>query len=593
MMKLADYVFRFIAERNIKQVFVLPGGGCIHLCDSLGRNDRLEYIPLLHEQAISIAVEAYGQHANSAGVGLVTSGPGATNAVTGVTAGWIDSTPMMIISGQAKTEDLIGDKGVRQIGSQEVQIIPMVKHITKYAATVLDPTEIRDHLEKAFYLAENGRKGPVWLEIPLDIQAAMIDEDHLVGYTPEDESVSCPSTPFDEIMELLSQSKRPLVLAGNGIKLSGCESKFYEFIKKARIPALATWKAIDLFDYDDELFFGCPGLLGQRSSNFILQNADLLIVLGSRLDFSLTAYNNPNFAKSAKKIIVDIDGNEIKKLQDMEFAVEIASDLCRFFDGLDEFASHLPCPDRSDWLQYCAKMKNQYPSVTSESYADHEFVNTYAFMDTLSNHLNHDDVIVPESSGNAGEVTYQAIRIKKGQKMKNAAGLGSMGFGLPYAIGACIANDGRRTVLINGDGAFHLNIQELASVVSQKLPIKIFIWNNQGYATIMATQRNLFDANYVACECNSKLHLPDIVKIAKAYGLTTFEMNTNDEIDQVMREVFNTEGPVLCNVRVSPRQTVSPRVQSMKLPDGKMASMPLENMWPYLDPNEIEENMCS
>ncbi|MDR1916618.1 MAG: thiamine pyrophosphate-binding protein [Synergistaceae bacterium] len=586
MIKLSDYVFKFLAAWGVRHVFVLPGGGCIHLCDSLGKNPDLDYIPLLHEQAISIAVEAYGQHTNRSGVALVTAGPGATNSITGVTAGWIDSTPMLIISGQAKTADLIGDSGVRQIGSQEVQIIPMVRHITKYAATVLNPLEIKYHLEKALYLANSGRKGPSWIEIPLDVQGAMIDEESLKSSAPESgiqREQSDISALVDAAIQMLNDSQKPLFLVGNGVKLSGTDEKFLNIARTLNVPIQTTWKIIDMLDNSDELNFGCPGLLGHRSANFILQDADLLIVLGSRLDFSLTAYNNGNFGKSAKKILVDIDVHEIGKLKDMDISLKIVADMTDFLGTLESKLREIKRADRSLWLRYCKETKAKYPAVTEEHYRDEGFVNTYAFIDKLSDLLEADDIIVPESSGNAGEVTYQAIRIKRGQKMKNAAGLGSMGFGLPYAIGSCIANDCRRTVLINGDGAFQLNIQELAPLVAMRLPIKIFIWDNDAYATIMATQRNMFDGNYVASERHSKLRLPDTLNVARAYGLRTFEIRKNSEIEDVVTEVLNADGPVICNVKVSPLQTVSPRVQSKRLPDGGMVSMPLENMWPYLE----------
>jgi acetolactate synthase-1/2/3 large subunit len=573
---------------------MLPGGGCIHLCDSLGRSADIEYIPMLHEQAISIAAEAYGQHSNMAGTALVTSGPGATNAVTGVTAGWIDSTPMLVISGQAKTADLVGDKGVRQIGSQEVQIIPMARHITKYAASVPDPSEIRYHLEKAFYLAHGGRKGPVWIEIPLDVQGAMIDEESLKGFEPDGEAEIKHnpgeiSRQTDSIIRMLNESSRPLILAGNGVKLSGCERKFLDIAKTLDIPIQTTWKIIDLLDHGDGLNFGCPGLLGHRSANLILQSADLLIVLGSRLDFSLTAYDNGNFGKNAKKILVDIDRNEMDKLNGMDIAIKVVSDMADFLDIFEKKLRDVRKPDRAEWFSYCRETRAKYPAIPPDCYEDDGFVNTYAFMDKLSDLLTPDDIIVPESSGNAGEVTYQAIRIKRGQKMKNAAGLGSMGFGLPYAIGSCIANNGRRTVLINGDGAFQLNIQELATLKEMNLPIKIFIWDNGSYATIMATQRNMFDGRYVASERHSGLKLPDTLKVAEAYGLPTFEIRRNDEIESVIMDVLGSGGPVVCNVRVSPMQTVSPRVQSKRMPDGGMISMPLENMWPYLNDKIIGE----
>lgn len=590
MIKVSDYVFQFLADRGVQHVFMLPGGGCIHLCDSLGRHEEIEYIPLLHEQAVSVAAEAYGQHTNRPGVALVTSGPGATNAVTGVAAGWIDSTPMFILSGQAKTADLIGDRGVRQIGCQEVQIIPMISSITKYAVSVLDPNEIRYHLEKAWHLALDGRKGPVWIEIPLDIQGCMVEEAQLTGFTPKAAPAADISQEIRAFADLMRNSRKPLILAGNGIKLSGSEERFLAFARQLHIPVLTTWKAFDLFGHEDECYFGSPGLLGQRYANLILQSADLLLVLGSRLDYSLTAYNNGNFGKCAKKVLVDIDEKEIDKLDDMGISLKIVADVADFLDAVQKEYDALDQPKGyPEWLAYCRELKEKYPSVTEKDYAENGFVNTYAFVDKLSDAMKTGDILVPESSGNAGEVPYQAFRVKKGQKIKNAAGLGAMGFGLPYAIGACLANGGRRTILINGDGAFQLNIQELASLASMNLPVKIFIWDNAAYATIMATQRNLFEGNYVASEGESRLILPDILKIADAYGIKTFYISANSDLESTIDQVLGEDGPVICKVLVSPMQTVSPKVMSKRLPDGKMVSGLLEDMWPYV---EGEHNAC-
>ena len=589
-MKLADYVMSFLAEKGVKTVFMLPGGGCMHLVDSLGRNKDLDYVCCLHEQAAAIAAESYAQHTNNIGVALVTTGPGGTNTITGVSAAWIDSTPVIFISGQVKRSDLMGCSGVRQMGPQEVNIVPIVQSITKYATTVTEPQKIKAILEEAYYLATTGRKGPVWIDIPLDVQATEIDVDTLVEFVVPKEDNILDEELINKIKVSLEKAKRPLILAGNGIKLAGASEVLEKLVKQLNIPFLLTWKSIDMVDYDNDNYFGCPGGMGHRYANFILQNCDCLLILGSRLDCSLTAFNHENFAPRARKIMVDIDETEINKMK-MPLEVKFVADVKAVLLELTKQEYNIASAEREDWLKYCQTMKNKYPVVLPEYYQEQEYINTYLFVEELCKQLDENDVIVPESSGGAGEITYQALKVKKGQKIKNAAGLGSMGFGLPYALGACIANDKKRTILINGDGAFQLNIQELATIVQQNLPIKIFIWNNSGYASIMGTQRNFFEGNYVASNNDSKLYLPDIVAVAKAYGLKTFKLDVVSEIEETIKNVLNTEGTVLCEVKVSPTQITSPRVQAMKLPNGNMISKPLEDMWPYLPEDEVKGNM--
>ena len=589
-MKLADYVMSFLAEKGVKTVFMLPGGGCMHLVDSLGRNKDLDYVCCLHEQAAAIAAESYAQHTNNIGAALVTTGPGGTNTITGVSAAWIDSTPVIFISGQVKRSDLMGCSGVRQMGPQEVNIVPIVQSITKYATTVTEPQKIKAILEEAYYLATTGRKGPVWIDIPLDVQATEIDVDTLVEFAVPKEDDILDEELINKIKVSLEKAKRPLILAGNGIKLAGASEVLEKLVKQLNIPFLLTWKSIDMADYDNDNYFGCPGGMGHRYANFILQNCDCLLILGSRLDCSLTAFNHENFAPRARKIMVDIDETEINKMK-MPLEVKIVADVKAVLLELTKQEYNISLAEREDWLKYCQTMKNKYPVVLPEYHQEQEYINTYLFVEELCKQLDENDVIVPESSGGAGEITYQALKVKKGQKIKNAAGLGSMGFGLPYALGACIANDKQRTILINGDGAFQLNIQELATIVQQNLPIKIFIWNNSGYASIMGTQRNFFEGNYVASNNDSKLYLPDIVAVAKAYGLKTFKLDAISEIEETIKNVLNTEGTVLCEVKVSPTQITSPRVQAMKLPNGNMISKPLEDMWPYLPENEVKGNM--
>jgi acetolactate synthase-1/2/3 large subunit len=582
----------FLVTKGVRHVFMLAGGGAMHLDDSLGRCAALEYTCFLHEQALAIAAEAYAQFTNFSGVGLVTSGPGSTNTITGVAAAYIDSTPCVFISGQVKRPDLKGNSGVRQMGSQEVDIVSMVSCITKYAVTVLEPDEIRYHLEKAWYEATSGRMGPVWLDIPLDVQAALIDETKLQGFSPEYKGVSGrKGASVAEIIALLNAAKRPLILAGNGVKLAGAEEMLCRFAENNQIPLLLTWKAVDFLDYNHPLNFGSPGILGCRSANFIVQNCDVLLILGSRLDPSVTAFNHADFGINAKKIMVDIDEAEIRKIYHID--IPVVMDAGDFLRSLCERQPDIQSRDRSKWLSYCQRLKDRYPVVLDEYRNSNDNVNLYVFTEMLFQQLTADDIITPESSGAAGEVTYQAIRIKKGQKVRNAAGLGSMGFGLPYSIGACIANNRKRTILISGDGAFQLNIQELETVTRLKLPIKMFIFDNNGYGSIMATQRNMFNGFYVGSEPGSGLTLPDVCAVASAYGIRHERAANHQELEEVIARTLSGNDPVLCSIKATQFHVAAPKVQAMKLPDGGMISKPLEDMWPYLSPEELAQNMIA
>lgn len=579
MIKLSDYIFKFIKDQGVKHIFMLPGGGAMHLVDSLGTSD-IEFTCCQHEQAVAIAAESYAQHTNHLGVALVTSGPGATNAITGVTAGWIDSTPMLILSGQAKRQDLIGNKGVRQIGSQEVTIVDMVEPITKYAVQVLEPHNIRYILEKAYHEATTGRKGPVWIDIPLDVQAAMLDETSLQGYVAEEEKYEFKED-LKTVVEMLSRAKKPLILAGNGIISANAVETFHKVINKLNIPVQTTWKSIDIMWDKHPLYAGHPGGLGDRGANYIIQECDLLLAIGARLDNSITAFNEAKFAPNATKVVVDIDRHELDKFT-MTIDVPIQADCSEFLRELD--AEILDNKNKySDWIAYCRKLRETYPVILPEYALQKRYVNGYYFTKQLSDALTSEDIIVPESAGVTAEVTIQAFENKKGQKMKHAAGLGSMGFGLPYSIGACLANQKRRTILINGDGAFQLNIQELVTVQALNLPVKIFIWNNNGYASIRAMQRNNFDGRYVASEKNSGLVLPDISKVAEAYGIKTYCVSSNAEVKEKIAAVLAEDGPVLCEVMVSPDEVVSPKVKASVGKNGEMIAGELDKMWPFLE----------
>jgi acetolactate synthase I/II/III large subunit len=591
--KLSDYVMQFLAGKGVKHVFMLPGGGAMHLDDSLGRCAALEYTCFFHEQALAIAAEAYGQYTNFPGVGLVTSGPGSTNAITGVTAAYQDSTPCVFISGQAKRPDLKGDSGVRQMGSQEVDIVAMVSPVTKYAVTVLEPNEIRYHLEKAWHEATSGRMGPVWIDIPLDVQAAQVEESQLSGFSSTAAPSDAPRLAREvvAIVALLNAAERPVILAGNGVKLASAQDVLCHFAETNGIPVLLTWKAVDFLDYDHPLNFGSPGIMGCRTANFIVQNSDLLLVVGSRLDPSLTAFNSARFGRNAKKVMVDVDAAEIRKISPVD--VPVIADAGDFLRAMCARQADIQARDRGEWLAYCRRLKERYPVVLEEYRTSDDNINLYVFTDVLFGQLAADDVITPESSGAAGEVTYQAMRVKKGQKIKNAAALGAMGFGLPYAIGACIANNRRRTVLINGDGAFQLNIQELQTVVRLKLPVKMFIFDNNGYGSIMATQRNLFDGRYVGSSPDSGLTMPDLCAIANAYGIRCEQAARHRDLPDAIARTLDGNDPVLCRIRVSQLHVTAPKVQAMRTPDGGMVSKPLEDMWPYLSSEELAANMIA
>ncbi len=584
--KVSDYIFAYLKRIGVKDVFMLPGGGAMHLVDSLGHSG-IRYTCFLHEQAAAIASESYAQNSNKLSVTLVTSGPGGTNTLTAVAAGWIDSTPMLLISGQAKRSDLVGDRGVRQIGSQEVQITEMAKPVTKYAVQILDPNLIAYHLERAIYEATSGRPGPVWLDIPLDVQGSFVEETTLEHFYPQDkddkEESRCDLKDVcSKVISFLREAKKPLLLAGNGIKLSNAECSYRDLARCIGAPVQTTWKTIDMFSEEDSLYAGHPGTMGDRGANFILQEADLLISIGSRLDTSLTAFNEEDFARNALKVVVDIDQHELDRMQ-IPNCLKICADANDFISVLGQLLNNENLPSYSDWLARCKKIRKDYPVILPQYGANTERVSCYHFIDVLSDLLTDKDVIVPESSGGAAEITCQAFRPKYGQKMKHAAGLGSMGFGLPYAIGACIACNERRTVLINGDGAFQLNIQELKTLERLNLPIKIFVWLNDGYASIRNMQRNNFEGFYVASGPTSGLEMPDIEKVSNAYGIKTYHIKRNSDVEDKLRTILIEPGPSLCVVDVDPNEVVSPKSVAKRMPDGSMISMPLDNMWPYLD----------
>lgn len=594
MIKLSDYVMKFIAKQRVGHLFLLPGGGCMHLLDSLGQKKDIKYVCCLHEQAAIIAAEAYAQYTQNLGVAMVTTGPGGLNAVTGVAGAWIDSTPIMVLSGQAKRADMIGNSGVRQMGVQEVDIISVVTSLTKYAVTITDPQLIRYHLEKAVYIACNGRPGPVWLDFPLDVQGVMINEETLIGFNPAElQQHYIPieiSQQVKQAIDMLNSSQRPVILGGNGIRLAKALPEFYQLIEALNIPVLMTWKTIDLMDEDDPLYFGRPGSIASRGANFIQQNSDWIMTIGSRLDLPQTAYDHKNFARLAKKVIVDIDSSEINKLK-MNIDVPVVADAKAF---LKEFIRHIDSVqkiDRTNWLLSCANWKKRYQVILPEYRKPEGLVNTYYLIDIISDLMKDDDILVPGSSGACAEIIMQAFRVKKGQRIQNTPGLGSMGFGLPASFGACIASEGKRTISVIGDGGFQHNIQELETLSRLNLPIKIFILNNNGYGSIRATQNRFFNGRLVCCDPSSGLTLPDTCKVAAAYGLKTAAIKDQKRLKEDVYDVLETEGTIICEVIVESELQTAPRVSSEIRSDGSMVSKPMEDLWPFLDREEFKANM--
>ena len=459
--RVADYVADFISNANkLRQVFLLPGGGNMYLVDAMGKCHGIEVVACLHEQAASISAEAYSRINENIGVALVTSGPGATNAITGVVGAWIESVPLIIISGQVKRSDMMNDAPLRQNGVQEVDIISMVKKITKYAVTVKKPENIRSIMEQAFYHASNGRKGPVWIDIPLDIQSAPLNLESLKGWkqTPYSNIKAINNSQIENLNQLITNSKRPILLAGHGVRLSGGADIFEEVVNKLGIPTLMTWNAMDLLPYDHLLNIGRPGVVAMRASNFALQNSDLLISIGCRLDNIITAFNPKKFASSAKKIVVDIDQNEIDKL-DMNIAMSINCEAKTFLNVLNKNIN-LKNADWINWQRKCQSWKKKYFVNDGKPFPKNGKISHYHFTDELSQILPPNITISTGSSGLGVEAFYTVFRNKEGQRLYLTSGLGAMGYGLPSAIGACFANNKKPMVLIEGDGSLQLNIQE-------------------------------------------------------------------------------------------------------------------------------------
>ncbi|AIW41945.1 thiamine pyrophosphate-binding protein [Paenibacillus sp. FSL M7-0802] len=596
MIKLSDYVIQFIENTGVKDIFLISGGGMMHLLDSAERSASLNIICNLNEQATSICADSYSQYTNNLGVCLLTTGPGGTNAVTGVTASYLDSNPVLVISGQAKSTDLVGDTGVRQVGAQEVDVVSIAKPITKYAEIVLDKQSIRYHLEKALFLATNGRRGPVWIDIPLDIQGALIDETTLYGFNPEEEGYNSRFNTTDgmqisRIFDLLNTAKRPAFLIGHGLVASGIADEFEELVRSLGIPVLASWRAKGVFSDSDSLYFGHPGSPGTRYSNYILQNTDVLIVIGARLNAAMTAYNLKNFAPNAKKVVVDIDEHEINRLS-IPLSETLSVDASSFVRAMHSQIQLYDKPDLTTWLSYCYEMREKYQLLEeAQPSKGDRYVDGYRLGYEISRRCSQDDIIVGSSSGRTCGISHMSFNVQKGQKFITSMGLGSMGFTLPSAIASSIAGGKKRTIALEGDGSLQHNLQELQLISTYELPIKLFVLNNGGYASIYIMQRNHFKSNYSACTPETLLEFPAADKIADLYGLDYYRIDTNDRLDEILDQVMKDDRPVLCEVMGSIEFDEIPKAMTKVNEDGSLISSSLEDLYPFLSPDEVRENM--
>lgn len=596
MIKLSDYVCNFLAARGVKHVFMISGGGAMHLVDSVGKHPKLTYVCPHHEQAAAIAAEGYYRASGRIAAVVVTSGPGGTNTLTGVIGQWLDSIPCIYVSGQVKQETTIAsclEVGLRQLGDQEINIVDIVRPVTKYAVMVRNPLEIRYHLEKAFYLATHGRPGPVWLDIPLDVQGSLIDEKKLTEYDEKEDELKLDKddiqSKISQTIKLLKKAKRPVFIAGHGIRLSGAQELFLEVAKRMGMPVVSTFNGFDLIDSDNPLYVGRIGTIGDRAGNFALQNSDLLISVGSRNNIRQVSYNWKSFARAAKKVIVDIDAAEFSK-PTVNPDLAIHSDARYFLEELTLQVKKEKLPEWRGWHEWCIERKKRYPVVLPEYNAVKGCVNPYYFMEVLSECMSENAIVVA-GNGTACVTLFQAGKVKKGQRIFWNSGCASMGYDLPAAIGACFAIGKRQVICIAGDGSLQMNIQELQTVFYHKLPIKIFVLNNQGYMSIKQTQDGFFGGRHIACDEKSGVSFPEITKIAGAYGLKNDRIKSHYGIREKIEVILQSKGPVVCEVGLQKDYKFSPKLSSERKPDGRIVSKPLEDMYPFLDRKEFKNNL--
>lgn len=596
MRKVAHIIADFLVSKGVKHMFTVTGGGAMHLNDAFGHNENLTCIYNHHEQACSIAAEGYARLTGKIAGCCVTSGPGGTNAITGVMGGYLDSIPMFVVSGQVKRETTVWsvpDLGLRQLGDQEFPIVDAVSCMTKYAVMVTDPEEIMYHLEKAWYLANNGRKGPVWLDIPLDVQAAKVEEGSLKHFegTPEmDELVAKEAPVYDEaktedILKKISEARRPVILAGTAVRLAGAEKDLLAAADKLKIPVVTAWNAHDLMPDDNPYYCGRPGTVGTRGGNFVVQSSDLIFVVGCRMNIRMISYNYKAWAKDAYKIVVDIDPAELEK-PTVNVDMKINADLKDVLVSINK--SGYEADGRHDaWLKWCRDIDARFPACLPEYDDVKSPVNPYVFIDKMSKTITENESVIC-GNGSACVVTFQGMHIKEGTRLFTNSGCAAMGYGFPAAVGCAVAKEGERVICIDGDGSFQMNIQEMQTVIYNKMNLKTFILNNNGYHSIRQTQTNLFQPPLVGVCDGNGLSFPDLEKLSWAYGMRYVKIDDSSDIEAKVKEVLEGNDPVLCEVVLSDKQTFSPKLSSKVLPDGKIVSPPIEDMFPFLEREEFD-----
>lgn len=593
-MRLADFVIDFLAKKKIKKVFTVSGGGSIFLCDALYKTKKLKYISCHHEQAVSFAAESYSRLKNKPGAALVTTGPGGTNCSTGVASCWIDSVPTIFISGQVYLNQTIKKTGLRQVGVQEINIISMVKDFTKYSVLVKKPNDILYHLEKAYFESTNGRPGPVWIDIPADIQNAEIDITKLKKFRKPkiNKSLNKLNNQIKKIAKLLAKSRRPLIHIGHGGRISNCEKNLRKIINRYQIPFSLTWNASDLIESSHASYVGRPGAFAERGTNLIVQNADLYISVGTRLPFMVTGYNANDFARKAKIVMVDIDSKELKNTRVLA-DYKLKADANYFFERLNkELPKNIKLEKK--WLDYCKKVRKKYPIILDQYKRQKKTINSYYFVDILSDLLKPKDVVVTDM-GLSFVGTHQAFKVKRGQRVFTNSGHAPMGWGLPAAIGAYYAStetsSKKNVICLTGEGGLQMNIQELATVLHHKIPIKLFIYNNGGYLTIKQTQQLGFKSRIMGSDYKSGLSFPNYELISKSHGIKYFKISDTRKIKKTIEKILKVNEPVICELILDNEQEQMPKAINKRTADGKSIPTTFEDMYPFLPKNELKSNM--
>lgn len=585
MQKVSDFVANFLAQAGIKHVFMLTGGGAMHLNDSLAKHLQLNVIFNHHEQACAMAAEAYARVSNQIAVVNVTTGPGGLNTLNGVFGAWTDSIPMLIISGQVRYDTTVRSTGLalRQMGDQEFDIINCVTSMTKYAEMITDPIQIKYRLQKALYLATSGRRGPVWLDIPLNIQSAMIEPEQLTEFTTP--LVNPPKYDIQSILDCIDKAERPVILVGTGIRLANQHENFLKLLDILKIPVVTAFNAHDVIANDHPQYAGRAGTVGDRAGNFAVQNADLLLILGCRLNIRQIGYNFKAFARAAYKIMVDIDDVEMQK-PSLNIDMRVHANLAEF---IPQFLQQAKPITKKEWVSWCKHRVAKYPVVEKEYWQREQFINPYCFMQALSKNLPEGQITVT-ANATACITAFQTFEIKRNQRLFSNSGAASMGYDLPAAIGAALASGGK-VVCLAGDGSIQQNLQELATIRELNLPIKIFLLNNQGYHSIRQTQNNYFQQPLVGVDKQSGLFFPHMQALAQAYELDYLYCDKHAQMDQIIQRTLNSEKACICEVMLTPEQNFAPKMSSKRLADGRMVSRPLEDMAPFLSRAELLDNM--